>query len=154
MEDENPSNGKGTVVVIAEQPGQVPADPIPPQVTIEAPPVVPEATPEQIQAAAAAALEAERTELRQELQSAETLNRLRSDTQSLRDQMQNLSARLEAQQVANAEALSALTAELRGVLVALTEEEEAEQQQGDPAQPEAPTLELAPPRRSIWDMLR
>lgn len=150
----------GPVVVVAPAaPQDIPAEPIPAEVTIEAPtPAAP--TQEELAAAASSAIQDQREELRQELKSEEQLNRLRSDTQSLRDQMTNLQAKIDSIQASHTEALGALTAELRGVLVALTEAEEAQEGNPpqDPAAPSAgPEVELAPtptPRRSIWEAFR
>lgn len=148
-------NGGASVVVVTP-PADVPADPVPAEVTIEAPTPAPapDPDPEAIREAAAEAIENQRQELREELLSAEALNRLRSDTQSIRERVTSLQEQVAASQSQVAEAISSLNSNLRAVLEALTEPEETG---GDPAAPPAPGnpgLELAPKPRGIWEALR
>lgn len=144
----------GANVVVVQPPAEVPAEPIPAEVTIEAPPApAPAPDPEEIRRAAAEALQQEREELREELLSAEAIARMRSDTQSIRAQVEDLRNRLEAMQQATVGEISSLNSNLQAILQALTEEEPG----GDPAAPpqNGESLELAPAApRGIWEALR
>lgn len=143
-------NGGASVVVVT--PPDVPADPVPAAVTIEAPTPAPapDPDPEAIRAAAADAIENQRQELREELLSAEALNRLRSDTQSIRERVTALQEQVAAGQNQVAAEISSLNSNLRAVLEALTEE----QPENGGETPPAPGLELAPKPRSVWEALR